>query len=339
MLLNKQKLTIVVGFFLFVSAFGCEKLSSSQTNNSSNQKVKPIPSSAAMQKPTAAAQAVVMPKKTEEKKATPKPEAPKASEPAPAAKIPENVLAKVGSWTITVEEFKERLAALKEVVPEYDPTNIDQNKLILEELIRQELIVQDAIKTGLAGNEDIVKAVEEFKKTLLVREVANKLTKDIDVTEEEAKEYYEANKEDFTEEAQWRVREIVVDTEEEAKQILVELYQGADFAEKVKEKSKSNSVWQKGDLGLKAKFDFPTMQKVAESLDVGNVSGVFSGPEGYYIIKLEEKQGGEAQAFEEIKEDIVGGLTLLKQQQAILEHLDKLRQQTDIQVNLNLLEE
>jgi len=119
----------------------------------------------------------------------------------------------------------------------------------------------------------------------------------------------------------------------------VELYQGADFVEKVKEKSKSNSAWQKGDLGLKSEFDFPKMQKVVEALEVGDVSGVFQGPNGYYIVKLEEKQGGEPQNFEDIKEDIITGLTLLKQQQAILEHLEKIRQQTDIQVNLKLLEE
>lgn len=335
MLFNKQKLTIVVGFFLFVFAFGCEKTSSSQINTPQNLKTKPAPAVQIAQNTAPVKQAVVPPAQVDEKKPVPSAILPKET----VQPVTGNVLAKVGNWTLTVEDFNERLAALKEVVPDYDPTDVEQNKLILEELIRQQLLVQDAENSGIAKDKDIAQAVEEFRRTLLVREVANRLTKDISVTEEEAQEYYEANKEEFMDQAQWRVRELVVETEAEAKQVLVELYQGADFIEKVKEKSKSNTAWQKGDLGLKTEFDFPKMQKVVEALEVGDVSGVFQGPNGYYIVKLEEKQGGEPQKFEDIKEDIITGLTLLKQQQAILEHLEKLRQQTDIQVNLNLLEE
>ncbi len=332
---NKQKLTVVVGFFLFVFAFGCEKTSSSQTNNSQGVKTKPTPVVQLAQNTAPVKQPVAPPAQTEEKK----PVSPDPQETAGSVAVSGNVLAKVGNWVLTIEEFKERLAALKEVVPDYDPADVEQNKMILEELIRQQLLVQDAENSGIAKDKDISEAVEEFRRTLLVREVASRLTKEIAVTEEEAQEYYEANKEEFTEQAQWRIRELVVETEEEAKQILVELYQGADFVEKVKEKSKSNSAWQKGDLGLKSEFDFPKMQKVVEALEVGDVSGVFQGPNGYYIVKLEEKQGGEPQKLEDIKEDIITGLTLLKQQQAILEHLEKIRQQTDIQVNLKLLEE
>ncbi|HOY09023.1 MAG TPA: peptidylprolyl isomerase [Candidatus Omnitrophota bacterium] len=337
MLHNKQKLTIVVGFFLFVFAFGCEKTSSSQINNPQAIKTKPTTPVQLAQNTAPVKQAVVSPAQAEEKK----PVAPAGltKEAALSSPVAGNVLAKVGTWTLTIEDFNERLEALKEVVPDYDATDIEQNKMILEELIRQQLLVQDAENTGVSKNKDIAQAVEEFRRTLLVREVANTLTKDISVTEEEAKEYYEANKEEFMDQAQWRVRELVLNTEEEAKQVLVELYQGADFVEKVKEKSKSNSAWQKGDLGLKSEFDFPKMQKVVEALEVGDVSGVFQGPNGYYIVKLEEKQGGEPQDFEDIKEDIITGLTLLTQQQAILGHLEKLRQQTDIQVNLKLLEE
>ena len=339
MVLNKQKLTIVVGFFLFVSAFGCEKTSSSQTSNSSNVKTKPVSAVQLAQNTAPVQKPVTTPPPAQAGEKKPVPPAALPQEAAQTAPLAGNVLAKVGNWTLTLDDFNERLEALKEVVPDYDATDVEQNKLILEELIRQQLLVQDAENTGISKDKDVLQAVEEFRRTILVREVANRLTKDITVTEEEAKEYYDANKADFTDQAQWRVREIVVDTEEEAKQILVDLYQGADFVEKVKEKSKSNTAWQKGDLGLKTEFDFPKMQKVVESLEVGDVSGVFQGPSGYYIVKLEEKQGGEPQKFEDIKEDIITGLTLLKQQQAILQHLDKLRQQTDIQVNLNLLEE
>ena len=180
-----------------------------------------------------------------------------------------DTLVKVGNWTLTLPEFKERLAALKEAVPDYDINDLEQNKMILQELIRQQLLVQYAEKEGVAAKPEIKQAVEEFRRTLLVREVATQLTEGLSVTEEEAKAYYDENTEAFAEPGKWRVREIVVKDEQEAKDILVELYKGTDFVEMVKAHSISNSAWQKGDLGLLAEFAFPKMQQVVETLEVG----------------------------------------------------------------------
>jgi peptidyl-prolyl cis-trans isomerase C len=330
-----QKSTIAILSFLFLfSVAGCDKLTTLQEYFFPAKKEKPAPAGVTAQKETARPEPNVS-------VGSPKPVAEQGeqAQPAAPAAMAQDVLAKVGNWTLTLSDFKDRLAALKQAVPNYDINNTEQNKLILEELVRQELLVQEAEKKGLDKNKDIQQAVNEFRRTLLVREIAGQLTKDIKVTDEEAKEYYDANKADFAEPTQWRVREIVVDTEGEANSILADLKNGADFVEKVKEKSKSKSAWQKGDLGFKTDFDFPKMKEVVSALKVGDISSVFKGPEGYYIVKLEEKKGGEPQPFENIKEDIINGLTLLKQQKAILAHLDELRKKTDIQVNTNLLEE
>jgi peptidyl-prolyl cis-trans isomerase C len=250
-----------------------------------------------------------------------------------------NTLAKVGNWTITLPEFKERLAALKEAVPDYNIKDVKQNKAILQELIRQQLLVDEAEKGGVAKNKDIAMAVEEFRRTMLVREMANQLTKDVKVTEEEARKYYDENKKDFAEPSEWHLREIVLGTEDDAKKTLAEIMNGADFGETAKQKSKTKSAWKKGDLGFVKTFDFPQMESAASALEVGGVSGVFKGPEGFYIVKLEEKKGGQAKSFDALKEEIVNGLTLLKKQQVLLDHLDKLQKQADIQVNEKLLEE
>ena len=255
------------------------------------------------------------------------------------AKLAGNVLAKVGDWSITIEEFKERLQALKDVAPEYDINDVEQNKMILEELVRQELMVQDAKRKGLDKDKDIAMAVDEFARTLLVREIATTLTEGLETTAQEAEEYYNKNKQDFTEPLEWKVRELIVKNEEEAKAILVEIYQGANFVGFARTKSQGKSAPKNGDLGYISSFEFSKMENAVATLEVGDVSNVFKGPEGYYIIKLEGKRGGEARPFEEIKEDIKAGLTLLKQQQAILSYLDDLRQKTVIEINGKLLEE
>jgi peptidyl-prolyl cis-trans isomerase C len=256
-----------------------------------------------------------------------------------AAGESKNVLAKVGSWVLTKEDFQERLAALKELVPDYNTKDVGQNKLILEELVRQQLLVQDAEGKGLAASKDVVQAVEEFRRTILVREVATKIAQGVSVTEQEAQDYYTQNKSEFVAPGQWRLREIVVDPEQQAKDILVELLKGADFAETAKQKSKGKTASAGGDLGLVSTFEFPQMEKTVVALSVGDVSSVFTGPQGFYIVKLEEKKGGEQKEFEEIKNDIKEGLTMLKQQQAILDYIEQLRQKTPVYVNDKLLEE
>ena len=321
----KQKIAVLCVFTLILAGTqGCDKITE-LTDKLKGKKKLPTPEAAQSNKVSQA-------------EPTPPGIKPKKSNHA-AKPMAKNVLATVGSWSISIEEFNERLKALKELVPDYDTKNVDQNKLVLEELINQQLIVHEAEKTGIAEKKDIVDAVEEFRRTLIVREMADQIVKEAKATEEEASGYYENNKTEFVDPVEWRIREIVVKDEETAKNIRIELYQDVDFQERVKTHSKAKSAWKKGDLGFKAIFDFPKMRNVVAALETGEVSAVFKGPEGFYIVKLEEKKGGEQKAFEDVKEQIVEGLTIFKQRQTINETLQELRNKTAVNINDKLLEE
>lgn len=316
----------VVGACVILSLQGCDQISKFFDNFSSKK-----PTTTA--KPQTPPSPVVEPVKTPSP--SPAPSAAVPQPPAPQKEMPKNLLAKVGTWTLSLEEFRDRLNALKEVVKEYDIKNVEQNKLILEELIRQQLIVQDAEQQGIDKNKDIIQAVEEFRRTLLVREVATKLVEGIAATDQDAEDYYTQNQSEFIEPMEWRISQIVVDTEEEAKSILAQILQGGSFSEMVSTKSK-----KKAAKGFIKEFEFPKMADVVSALDVGGVSSVFKGPDGTcYIVKLEERKGGKPQPLAQIKEDLKKALTALKQQQAVLSYLDELRKKTTIEVNDKLLEE
>jgi len=255
--------------------------------------------------------------------------------PAPAAKGP--VLARVNQWVLTPEEFKEKLAGLKEAMPEYNVDDLESKKLVLEELVRQELLIQDAEKKGMANQKEIVEAVNEFRRTLLVREVALKLTENISVDDTEAQNYYNENKNLFAENTEWQIREMVVPSQTEANEILIELLKGADFATMATERSKSASAAKGGDLGWLSQFPFPQMESAAATLEKGSLSSVFKGPEGYYIVKLEDKKGGTPRDFAGVKEEIKQGLTLLKQQQEVLKYIEKLKSEAKVEIDETLL--
>jgi len=249
-----------------------------------------------------------------------------------------DTLARVGTWSITIGEFNERLDALKEVVPEYDITDPEARKLVLEELINQQVLVLDAEKKGMIRQKEIDAAVEEFRRTLIVREVARQLTQDIAVSDKEALAFYNANEEAMVSPAQWHVREIVVPSKEEATELLTEILKGADFAETAQQYSIGKTASDGGDLGFIEQEPFPQMGSALLPLEEGDVSSVFRGPEGYYIVKLEEKKSGNKISFEEIKDDIIRSQVLLQQQQAVLDHLNSLKEKTEIEINEELLQ-
>ena len=154
----------------------------------------------------------------------------------------ENLLASVGNWQISIDEFNERLKALKEVMPEYDTNAPEAKKLVLDELINQQLLVQSAEETGLTQEKEVVLALEEFRRTLLVREVVRKLTENIQVSDDEIRAFYDEKKDMLLERVEYHVREIVVDSQTKANEILVEILKGVDFAEMAKQNSRSKTA-------------------------------------------------------------------------------------------------
>lgn len=311
---------IMLCFFIAFTSARCDFINSAKEYfQESGKGTKPVdqekkPATAASSAPVAAA-----PKQSEQKS------------------TPTNVLARVGDWTITVEEFNERLSALKEAVPDFDATSMDAKKLVLETLVRQQLLVLEAEQVGLANQKDIEAAIEEFRRTIIVQEIVKNIVRDLKVSDEEAGAFYEAQKSVLVEPAQWHVRAIVVDSQLKANELSVQLLQGADFAETARQNSIGENAAQGGDLGFLSEMPFPEMQGAIAPLNAGEVSSVFKGPQGYYIVKVEEKKGGNPIPFEDIKKDILENQLMLKQQQAILDHVEKLKSQTKVEVREDLL--
>lgn len=260
--------------------------------------------------------------------------------PASPAVSPDKLLAKVGSWTLTIDQFNEKLESLKDIIPDYNINDLESKKAILEELVHQQLLAQEAEQSGLADNKEIKDAVEEFRRTLLIREIVSKLTEGVEVADVEIQDYYNQNKSAFSEPSEWHLREIAVPAQDEAREVLIELLKGADFAAMARTRSKAASTAKDGDLGFIKEFSSAQMENAVSTLDVGTISSIFKGADGfYYIVKLEEKRGGKPLDFAAIKDEIKNGLNVMKQQQKILSYINELKQKTTIEVNERLLSE
>jgi hypothetical protein len=86
---------------------------------------------------------------------------------------------------------------------------------------------------------------------------------------------------------QVRASHILVETQEEAQQLLTQLMQGADFAELARQHSRDRASGENGgDLGMFGRGDLrPEFEDAVFRLKVGSMSGVVKTDLGYHIIK------------------------------------------------------
>ncbi|PIP20460.1 MAG: hypothetical protein COX40_04525 [Candidatus Omnitrophica bacterium CG23_combo_of_CG06-09_8_20_14_all_40_11] len=268
------------------------------------------------------------------RKTEPKP----AVEPVVQAKGP--VVAKVNNISIGLDDLNEDIALYNANVPPERPelkivTRDQKVNYLKNEVIRRTLIYQHALDNGLERSDEVKQAVEKNKRDLMVLQDIKDITKSITVTSKEIEDYYNTYKEQLKEPEERQISEIVVGSEQDARDILIQLLQGADFATLAKSNSKSSSAKDGGDLGFikkgkkSAQFDAAAF---SDSLDVGKISSVFKTPDGYSIVKLEAKRGGKQKSLSEMWEDINRGLLFLKQQQAIEELLGRLSRDAKIEV-------
>src|SRR3954449_5197158 len=119
------------------------------------------------------------------------------------------VVAEVGSETITADEMKQRLNETSPFLRARYNT-LDRKKEFLENLIRNELLAQEAVRQGY----DKSPAVKEQMKRAMIQELIRhqldeKLTGQ-DIAEGDLKKFYEAHQDDFVKPERARVFHILL---------------------------------------------------------------------------------------------------------------------------------
>ena len=257
-----------------------------------------------------------------------------------AAAIKGPLVAKVNNISIGLEDFNQEIELYNANVPADRPelkitTKEQKVNYLKNEVVRRTLLYQDALDKRLDRNEDVVKALDKTKRDLLVLQLLKESTQRIEVSSKEVEDYYNTYKEQLKEPEERQVSEIMVASEQDAKEILIQLLQGADFSTLAKERSQASSAKKSGDIGfIKKGTKSKQFDEVAfsEGLEVGKISNIFKGAEGYYIVKIEAKRGGKQKPLSEMWDDIKRGLTFLKQQKMIEEMIGKLSSEAKIEV-------
>jgi len=165
----------------------------------------------------------------------------------------------------------------------------------------------------------------------------------INVTEQDARKYYEENTEEFNVPELVRASHILVTPEAvgdpnsmanaraRAEELLAEVKAGADFAEVAKAHSSCPSAPGGGDLGFFPRGKTtPRFEKSAFALEAGQISDVVETDYGFHIIKVTDRKEPSTITFEQGKKRIIEKLIEEKQIEFANEYLEKLKAEAEI---------
>jgi len=188
----------------------------------------------------------------------------------------------------------------------------------VNDIIREEFGGDRAtfIKTLQAQNYSLT----EFKKLemekIIVAAMRGKNVKPVTtVSPVKVQEYYQKHKAEFTAKEQVKLRMIMIPTHAAegnaaaqkaiAEEILGKLADGAPFDRMAQMYSEDATRDAGGDWGwIERKTLAPQLEKVAFNLPPGRVSHVIELGPHYYILKVEEKKGGDTPSFAKLRPEI-----------------------------------
>lgn len=172
----------------------------------------------------------------------------------------------------------------------------------LRRVIEREALLIRARADDLATNPEILRHMQEAADRVLENAYLQYATA-ARVTESMLLERYQAEVAGKPGPEEVRARVILVPTEAEAKDIIVRLRAGADFATFAKQSSKDVSAAKGGDLGFMQRDALnPEVGAVVFSLLPGQISPYpVKTPVGWFVLKTEARRSAPTPTFEEVR--------------------------------------
>ncbi len=191
---------------------------------------------------------------------------------------------------------------------------------LLEFLIDNQLFAEAGEKAKLDQGPDFETRLAYLKRRALRELYFEKVIKG-SVSDADARKIYDDQVKLLKPEEEVSARHILVETEEQAKELKAKLDKGADFAQLAKENSKDpGSKDDGGNLGYFGHGQMvPQFEEVVFKLKKGEVSAPVKTQFGWHLVKLEDSRTKQPPAFEIVKDHIAQSLLLQKAQKTATE--------------------
>ncbi|MEQ6377544.1 peptidyl-prolyl cis-trans isomerase [Bacillaceae bacterium S4-13-56] len=230
---------------------------------------------------------------------------------------PENgVVGRVGDKDITEQEW---MSALQKEYGEEILHKLIDHKVVFQlaeetgitindKLIQRDLLAAESVQ-GILTDEERNQRQEQWKKDILFRYYLEELlTRDVEVPEEEIREFYNKDPQYFNFDESYQLSQIVVDSQQEGNQVWEELENGASFAMLAREYSEDPYTANNGGyLGFytdESQYFSPSFYEEAAKLKEGEYTKPFRTNEGITILYLHRKLPAVTFSYEEVKDQI-----------------------------------
>ena len=265
---------------------------------------------------------------TEDKKPTAAPAVPAkpTAAPQPSFTVPDPVAVVNGTPIpkATFDQYVQRMGGrAKTDTPE-------ASKALIDQLVMEELLVQEANKKKLADDPEIKQQLAMVQRSLLASTMVRRTLSGQEPTEEAIKKEYETAVAAMKGQ-EYKAAHILVDAEDKAKEVIAELKKdGSKFSELAKAKSSDSSAANGGDLGwFTPNMMVPPFAQAVAKMEKGKFSEEpVQTPFGWHVILLEDVRDATPPSLDELKPQI----TQMLQSKMISDYLEKLKSGAKVEV-------
>ena len=225
-----------------------------------------------------------------------------------AAPAEDPVLATVNGEEILESEVRATQQGLPQ---QYRQLPFDMLKAdLLTREINQRLLMDAGSEAGLADDEEVKAQIAALERRLIAETYLDRALSDA-ITDDAIEAKYEEFIKTNEPEPQVHARHILLESEEDAKAIIAELDDGADFVELAKEKSTGPSGPNGGDLGFFNRGDMVApFAEAAFAMEPGTYSSEPVQTQfGWHVIKVEEKKEGTQPSLDEVRQQLVAEIS------------------------------
>jgi peptidyl-prolyl cis-trans isomerase SurA len=292
-------------------------------------------------------------------------------------RVIERIIARVNQEIVTKRQFERERERLREQLahelsgPQLEEAFQEQSKHLLRDLIDQALMVQKAKDLDISVETDLVRRLDDIRKNfgletlealqseverqgilwedfrdqirrqLLMRELMGReVGRTIVVSREDARKYFEENKERFNSEAGVLLGQILVTAEDRtpeeaearAREAWKELEAGQKWNEIVAKYSDDKTTASRsGDIGF-ARFEqlAGPIRSVIEKMETNQYTEPLKVGSNFLILRVFERRSGGVPTFEEVEARVMEEIYSRRMQPALRQYLANLRKESYI---------
>src|SRR4051812_48194328 len=194
-------------------------------------------------------------------------------------------------------------AAVRSRIAQGQQDTPELRKAIRDALINQEVVAQEAVKRGLEKQPQVAARIELDRQMTLVNAYFEDYLKKNPVTDDMLKKEYERLKPQLPPK-EYRVRHILVEKEDDAKNIIAQIKKGASFEKLAAEHSTDPGSKARGgdlDWGPAERYVKPFADTVAKLRKGQMTDAPVKTDFGFHVIRLDDERATKIPSFEEAK--------------------------------------